>query len=491
MQVCIGKHENVHGRQVMDMKKYMGYLPLCMLSIIIVFSLLVYSKRNDFAIGLSTVAAQENKSVGDPDTIKDLKYSFYIMDDYPSIRNINALENIWRVDAVGDTFTTTYDPAGYMEYEKKNAEKQMLYMYAQARYDAKTMNTGAMTKECSTYDDGIPFCTYSGKVDHLTYDIIFDNSRYGYGNIVNFPEVRKRAILRSESGKKDIEVNYSLQEGQDEDDISIYSTYGGGNADDIYGNLKGSALQTIYDIKIKDDFYVSVRALDFDVNLGNLKFDNDPTGIYKVDPQGKVTQIVQKDIKKGTLISMCAINDHLAVVEEEGGKLYGRLYSTEGKLLDEIRLEMDLDQISKVMVSEDQGTLLFQLQSLYDTMKYTVVVYDVKDDAFQKLDRIVMDIHTDTSMYGSYSLYTSMHYDRGKQILYSIQLNDDNGLYVSAQTNKKVLYNSFLYGDYNDDTYLALSDATSSNSYDNIIFSFLNTQRRRLRDLTSPLDGGA
>ncbi|WP_418903124.1 hypothetical protein, partial [Thomasclavelia ramosa] len=68
-------------------------------------------------------------------------------------------------------------------------------MYAQARYDAKTMNTGAMTKECSTYDDGIPFCTYSGKVDHLTYDIIFDNSSYGYGNIVNFPEVRKRAIL--------------------------------------------------------------------------------------------------------------------------------------------------------------------------------------------------------------------------------------------------------------------------------------------------------
>ena len=154
-------------------------------------------------------------------------------------------------------------------------------------------------------------------------------------------------------------------------------------------------------------------------------------------------------------------------------------------------MEMDLDQISKVMVSEDQGTLLFQLQSLYDTMKYTIVVYDVKDDAFQKLDRIVMDIHTDTSMYGSYSLYTSMHYDRGKQILYSIQLNDDNGLYVSAQTNKKVLYNSFLYGDYNDDTYLALSDATSSNSYDNIVFSFLNTQRRRLRDLTSPLDGGA
>ena len=67
----------------MDVKKYMGYLPLCMLSIIIVFSLLVYSKRNDFAIGLSTVAAQEHKSVGDPNAIRDLKYSFYIMDDYP------------------------------------------------------------------------------------------------------------------------------------------------------------------------------------------------------------------------------------------------------------------------------------------------------------------------------------------------------------------------------------------------------------------------
>lgn len=100
-----------------------------------------------------------------------------------------------------------------------------------------------------------------------------------------------------------------------------------------------------------------------------------------------------------------------------------------------------------------------------------------------------METQTNTSMYGSYGLYISLHYDRSKQILYSIQMNDDNGLYVSAQTNKKVLYNSFLYGDYNDDTYLALSDAASSNSYENIVFSFLNTQRRRLSDLISPLDG--
>lgn len=115
----------------MDVKKYMGYLPLCMLSIIIVFSLLVYSKRNDFAIGLSTVAAQEHKSVGDPNAIRDLKYSFYIMDDYPSSRNIHALENIWRVDAAGDTFTTTYDPAGYMAHMKKKCRKaNAVYVYS-------------------------------------------------------------------------------------------------------------------------------------------------------------------------------------------------------------------------------------------------------------------------------------------------------------------------------------------------------------------------
>lgn len=114
----------------------------------------------------------------------------------------------------------------------------MLYISIQARYDAETMNPGAMTKECSTYDNGIPFCTYSGKVDHLTYDIIIDNSDYGYGNTVNFPKTKKSAVLRSKSGKKEIEVNYTLQEGQSEDDIYIYSTYGGGNADDIYGNLK-------------------------------------------------------------------------------------------------------------------------------------------------------------------------------------------------------------------------------------------------------------
>lgn len=468
------------------MKKYMGYLPLCILGMIIVFSLLVYSRRNDYVVGLSTVAAQENKSVGDPNAIRDLTYSFYIMDDNQQFDNFNTMHNIWRVDAVGDTFTTTYDPAGYMEYAKKNAEKQMVYMDIRARYDAKTMNTGDMKKECMTYNDGKPYCTYSDKVDHLTYDMIISLSN-GYGNSKTFPEYKKSTLMRTKNGKKDIEINYMLDENRTEEDIYLYSTFGGGNADDIYGNLKGNGEQTLYDVKIKEDFYVSVRALDFDANLSNAKLDKDPTGIYRVDPQGRVTQIVQKDVQKGTLISMCAFKNRLAVIEEEGGRLYGRLYSTEGKLLDEVRLEMDLDQISNTMVTTDRETLMFQLASLYESEKYTVVLYDVKDDAFQKLDRIVTDLHKGSSMYGNYSLNFVMQYDRRKQVLYSIQMWNDSDLYVTAQTNKKILYDSFLYGDYSDDKQLALAETLStSGSYQNFVSFLLNTQKRKLSYLIVP-----
>lgn len=115
-------------------------------------------------------------------------------------------------------------------------------------------------------------------------------------------------------------------------------------------------------------------------------------------------------------------------------------------------IEMDLDQIGKVMVSEIRYTVISASIDLR-YHEYTVVMYDVKDDAFQKLDRMVMETQTNTSMYGSYGLYISLHYDRSKQILYSIQMNDDNGLYVSAQTNKRFCITAFC-GDYNDDTYL-------------------------------------
>ena len=51
-----------------------------MLCLIVLLSQLVSSRRNNFSVGLSTIAEQENKAVGDPKEIEDLHYSFYIAD---------------------------------------------------------------------------------------------------------------------------------------------------------------------------------------------------------------------------------------------------------------------------------------------------------------------------------------------------------------------------------------------------------------------------
>lgn len=40
------------------MKKYMGYLPIGLLCLIVLFSQLIYTRRNDFHVELSTIAQE-------------------------------------------------------------------------------------------------------------------------------------------------------------------------------------------------------------------------------------------------------------------------------------------------------------------------------------------------------------------------------------------------------------------------------------------------
>ena len=83
------------------MKKYMGYLPIGLLCLIVLFSQLIYTRRNDFHVALSTIA-QEGERIGDPEAIRDFAYSFYIADTNFSSSSTMS-QNAWRVDAVGDS----------------------------------------------------------------------------------------------------------------------------------------------------------------------------------------------------------------------------------------------------------------------------------------------------------------------------------------------------------------------------------------------------
>ncbi len=58
------------------MKKYMGYLPIGLLCLIVLFSQLLYTRRNDFHVELSTIA-HEGERIGDPDAIKD--FSIFLL----------------------------------------------------------------------------------------------------------------------------------------------------------------------------------------------------------------------------------------------------------------------------------------------------------------------------------------------------------------------------------------------------------------------------
>ena len=157
------------------MKKYCSYLPVCMLCLIVLLSQLVSSRRNDFSVGLSTIAEQENKAVGDPKEIEDLHYSFYIAD---AIMNGKSVEsgNAWRIDAKGNRFQVTYEPQKmYTTYRYKESEDTSTLVDVSAVYDQETMPVSDNVLNCDTYySDGAPVCCYEADMKQLSYEIVFE-----------------------------------------------------------------------------------------------------------------------------------------------------------------------------------------------------------------------------------------------------------------------------------------------------------------------------
>ena len=220
------------------------------------------------------------------------------------------------------------------------------------------------------------------------------------------------------------------------------------------------------------------------MNFDLVEFDKDPTGIYKIDKAGKVSQILSMNVKKETILYMTAFKERLAAVVEKNGKLYGHLYSTNGKLLDEFLFEEELNQTNSLMLYAEEDALMYIQEPIYNSMERDVRIYDISDNKLKQIDRMVLAEKQITALDG-FMIDAILHYDRTKGVLYSI-VNNNTTLSITAQNKKKVLYSSSLFGDYSDDDKLALADTvelTTANAYEKIISDFLNTQKRNIFDI--------
>lgn len=476
------------------MKKYMGYLPLLLLCLIVLFSQLVYGRRNDFSVELSTLSEQENKSVGDPEVIADLKYSFYIGDSNSYNTSVDS-GNIWRVDAVGDSFKLTYEPHWYqnMQYQEAAAIVDNVIMAGIEKvYDAKTMPMSEIEKNCEGYDqDGAQYCTYAANLDHLSYTVTIGRysqyNGYAYKKETREKEFNKTFTVKTKNGKKEIPVTYNKNTNNDE--IYIYTSFSYGNADDKYGNLRNNGSYATPSVTIGEEGFTFIGALQFDVNFNVVEFEEDPTGIYRIDKDGNVTQVIAMDVKKETILAMEAFKENLVTIVEKNGKLYGRLYSTAGKLLDEFQFKEDLSQTGQIGIIQEKEQVIFVQEPIYDSQNREVTIYDVQDDEFTRMDQLILPIANLTTnvMFNDIIL----HYDQDKKMLYAIS-NEQSSLIVMALNNKKILYSSRLFGDYGDDEKLALPQAgelIGSNAYENAVSHLLNTQKRTIYDIHLQQDG--
>lgn len=475
------------------MKKYMGYLPLLLLCLIVLFSQLVYGRRNDFCVELSTLSEQENKSVGDPEAIADLKYSFYIGDSNSYNTSVDS-GNAWRVDAVGDSFKLTYEPQVFdrNQFQHENRADTVVDVNIEPQLYEKMMPISEENMNCTTfYNNGTPICVFETALNQLTYTITFEQYKVDSDYLKEVTSVHTvHAKVVSKNGNANIPVTYQKNEYNGKEEITAEVTSQNGNADDRYGNLKNYGPSEAQSVRIQDDSFLCIGALQFSVNFDDVKFEKDPTGIYRINKAGKVTQIVSTDVEKETILYMKAFKEKLIAIVEKGGYLYSRLYSTDGKLLDEFKFKEGLDQTNSMMLYPEHDTILFIQESIYDSTDQETLIYDIQNNKFVQIDRMILADSKAMKMNG-YPIDSIFHYDTGKGVLYLI-VNENSNLIISAQNNKKILYSSRLFGDYGDDEKLALPQAgelIGSNAYENAVSHLLNTQKRTIYDIHLQQDG--
>ena len=475
------------------MKKYMGYLPIGLLCLIVLFSQLLYTRRNDFHVELSTIA-HEGERIGDPDAIKDLAYSFYIADT-----NLGGYSgegsNAGRIDAQGESFKISYDPKGYKQHQMMVGDDAEVFFSVSVspKYDEKTMPMSEENKQSDAdfYNDA-SIHSYENKIERLSYELVIGRHHVEGGALISDGEDNIQLFtVKTKNGKRDLTVTYHEESAGNQERVYVYPQASVGNADDKYGNLKNYGFLNAPIVKLGKESFTAIGALQFEVNFNEVEFEKDPTGIYRIEESGKLTPLVPMDVNRETVLYMEAFQGKLIAVVEKNGYLYGRAYSSKGVLLDEFQFSFDLQNTNRMMLLPEKEHVLFVQEPVYDGNNRDLLIYGMEQEQFKQIDHMPLNGLNITDISGNYA-NTLLHYKKDTGILHIVVNDDGKALYVAAQTNKKLLYRSTLLGDYTDDSKLALPDATqitTGNAYENIMSYVLNTQKRTLQNLRLVQDG--
>ncbi|NLM74845.1 MAG: hypothetical protein GX187_01980 [Clostridiaceae bacterium] len=233
---------------------------------------------------------------------------------------------------VYDTYSDYLDQIRYYPYnwsliDNKNTEvlasiTDRISDTAETIVQKQEFNTG----EFSEYGEDVILKTtiYADEVDY-------------YCNISLFDDLFKKAIFKTGISRKSDRKEFMFEEERvyikkENEMIPIYSSQGGASAYNhkIYPKV----------VKIGEKYYVTITTNEFCIGSGGIyRIDGFEHFNYEKDLVGKVTKIVDVDLKGGKLkvIGLEPVSDKLLLLLIDNNKLVVQLYDTDGNFLDELK----------------------------------------------------------------------------------------------------------------------------------------------------------
>ena len=431
------------------MKKYSIYALIFCFLFSGIFSLIIWSTRNDFSLGLRETTDYENTSVGDRNEIKDLEYQLTINDN----------NQYWLINGHGEEMTTTYH---------KGNVKSSIILSEQKRHDMYYSYTikPVMNKK------------------YIDQEKVKSSSQlgYNYSNSHNFDvtevmNVDFEFIIQDIAGTKIESSSFKLKGKNSKEPLKI--SYGYNDFGDKFFNVMDGdqttnrkSYQGIFSFDTENlqadkysYFYIGAGAFTF--NTQNVKFSKPVGGIYRIDSQKKVKQIVSVDLDETTLYTMAIYKNQLYVIMRKKDVLYLQKYDQEGTLLKEQRLDIKAN-LSYAKIEINNDVLLIHTREADDELTNKTFVLNMNDISIKKIFNY--PVKADESLY---------KYKDGKLTIVS---SDDRNLYIRVIQEDKTLYDSEFFGDYLDDEKIITPDRSPYNNstYYNSLYKLLNLNHRSI-----------
>lgn len=413
------------------MKKYSMYALVFCILLSGIFSLAIWSKRNDFSLGLRVTSDYENTTVGDPNEIKDLEYELTITD---------GNKQFWIISGQGETMTTEYQRDNYSSRIARNTSKDDLNHYYRFLINP-VMN------ESYIDPDNVRKASSEGYTTEGFDYSIADVTKVDYEcELRDFDENKIDSFtfqVDAKNPEEPLEMNFDIQ-GYDGSDIEIYDGLRS-TRKKTFTNMNKSDTSELQNDKYSF-FYISPAGFNF--NTKNVKFSKPIGGIYRIDHQKNVKQIVEADLDQTLIYKVALLEDKLYAIIENKGSLYIQQYDENGNILKQQKLGIE-EELAEAEINFYEGNILLHTSLVDDILnkRTTIINFDNFriEKTFDYMDK------------GSESMYK---YKDGKLTIVS---SDYSNLYIRVIQEEKTLYDSEFFGDYQDDQKITMSAGNTIN----------------------------